>query len=216
MADELHRNAFFFEPNLRMRASTRQSGSSVAEEVHQAERTTCWHAVSGRMIAVVVCMSGSLAYAAALPGEENCVDRRSELTLTLREDASVGADYRLSQATRSFRLALPPGRSAGLHLEPAQARISDDGVVALPRPSRRFRIVVFPDPPERRWAGAWPLAFTVEGRRTAVYLPYLLPLGCGEGRVLLHGGRRVAAVVDGAYHRSSRSIRSPIRTALSS
>lgn len=69
---------------------------------HQAERTTCWHAVSRRIIAVVVCMFGSLAYAAALPGEENCVDGRSELTLTLREDASIAADYRLSQATRSL------------------------------------------------------------------------------------------------------------------
>ena len=168
---------------------------------HQAERTTCWHAVSGRIIAVAVCMFGSLAYAAALRGEENCVDGRSELTLTLREDASIAADYRLSQATRSLRLDMPAGRSENLRLEPAQASISDDGMVALPSPSRSFRIVVFPDPPERRWAGAWPVAFTVEGRGTAVYLPYLLPLGCGDVRVLVRGGHRVAAVVDAAYHR---------------
>ena len=73
--------------------------------------------------------------------------------------------------------------------------------MALPSPSRRFRIVFVPDPPEQRLARAFPLSFTVEGRGTAVYLPYLLPLGCGEVRVLVHGGRRVAAVVDGAYHR---------------
>ena len=150
-------------------------------------------------MAIVVCMSPSGGLRAS-DEVGSCGDRRDDLRLTIRQDGTVAADYTLGQATRSLRLGLPAGRSEGLHLEPAHVSLGADGVVTAPNASQRFRIVLSPDPPERRWAGAYPLAFIVEGRGTAVYVPYLLPEGCGEVRVSVQGGRGVAAVVDGAYH----------------
>ena len=73
------------------------------------------------------------------------------------------------------------------------------GMVALPYATRGFRILLFPDRPEQTWDREYPIAFKLEGRGTAIYLPYLLPEGCVEARVLVQGGRGMAAVADGLY-----------------
>ena len=161
----------------------------------------CLDTVIRALIATVICLSAGVANTDELSREGGCAHGLAELGLTLLADGSVGVDYALNRATRSLRLDLPSGRSENFRLEPAEASMDTDGVVVVPNATRRFRIVVFPDRPEQRRAAEFPPAFNVEGRGTAVYLPYLLPEDCGEVRVLVQGGRGMAAVVDGAYHR---------------
>ena len=157
----------------------------------------CLGRVARPLIATVMGLTTALGNAEELSVEGRC--SLGELRLTLPGDGSVGVDYALNRETRSLRLSLPSGRSESFRLEPAEASMDADGVVVLPNASRGFRITVFPDRPDQRWAAEYPLAFNVEGRGTAVYLPYLLPQDCGEVRVLVRGGRGIAAVADGAY-----------------
>ena len=161
----------------------------------------CPDAVSVALIAAVMCLAPGLAIAKDRAPGEKSAHRLVELRLTILADGSVGVDYSLNHATRSLRLSLPRGRSESVRLEPADALIDADGVVVLPNVARSFGMVISPDRPAQRWAREYPLAFNVEGRGTAVYVPYLLPARRDEVRVFVQGGGGVAAVADGAYLR---------------
>lgn len=156
------------------------------------------------LVAAAIYLCACAVAATAHPRESGCADRHTQIRLTLQADGSIGADYALNQATKSLPLGLPGGRSDGFRLEPAQASMDADGAVVLPKPAQRFRILLSAEPPERRWAGAYPLAFHVAGRGTGVFLPYLLPEACGDTTVLLQGGPNVAALIDGEYRRLER------------
>ena len=164
----------------------------------------CRRARVARLVAAIICLFTGTASAAQPPDEPGCADRRTEIRLNLRENGSIGADYTLDGATRAVPLGLPGGRSEGFRLKPAEASMDSDGTVVLPEPARSFRIVLSAEPPERRWAGAYPLAFSVEGRGTGVFLPYLLPEACGDVTVILQGADHVTAVVDGEFRRVAR------------
>ena len=151
------------------------------------------------LVAAAINLCACAVAATAHPRESGCADRHTQIRLTLQADGSIGADYALNQATKSLPLGLPGGRSEGFRLEPPQASMDADGAVVLPKPAQRFRILLSAEPPERRWARAYPLAFHVAGRGTGVFLPYLLPEACGDTTVLLQGGPNVAALIDGEY-----------------
>ena len=171
------------------------------KKVHSVRNRNCPDAVTAALITTVMCLSAGLGIADDLAPEEESAHRLVELRLTILPDGSVGVDYSLNHATRSLRLSLPRGRSESFRLEPADALMDADGVVVLPNVARNFRMVIFPDRAAQRWAREYPLAFDVEGRGTAIYLPYLLPERRDEMRVFVQGGPGVAAVADGMYVR---------------
>lgn len=159
------------------------------------------------VIVTILCVLYSLVATSGLAEERSCSLRHSEVVLTLHTDGSVGVEYLLDRVVGSLKLPTPTGYSADVIVEDGEGTLNDQGVVVLPSPSNRVRMTLFADPPERRRAGAYPLAFSVEGRGVGVYLPYLLPEGCGETTIRLEGRAGVAAVVDGTHRRLEREYR---------
>ena len=166
----------------------------------RANKRCLWDA----LIVVALCVLSSLGAAEGPSEERRCKERHSEVVLSLHTDGSVGVDYLLDQAERSLKLRLPSGHSWDVVVEGGKGTLDSQGVVDLPKPSNRIHMILFAEPPERRRAGVYPLAFAVEGRGIGVYLPYLLPNGCWETTARLEGAAGVAAVVDGAFRRLER------------
>ncbi len=136
-----------------------------------------------------------------LAEEESCSANLREVALSLPQHGLVSVEYLLDRAVDSFKLPLPDRHFEDVIVEAGKITPNNQGVMHLPTPSNQIRIALRPEPPERRRAGVYPLAFAVEGRGVGVYLPYLLPKACRELAVRLKAGAGVAAVVDGAYRR---------------
>ena len=171
------------------------------KKVPNVRSRICPDAVTVALITTVMCLSAGPGIAGELAAGDASAHRLVELRLTILADGSVGVDYSLNHVTRSLRLSLPRGRSESVRLEPADALMDAEGVVVLPNVARNFRMVILPDRAAQRWVRQYPLAFSVEGRGTAIYLPYLLPERGDEMRVFVQGGPGVAAVADGVYLR---------------
>ncbi len=138
---------------------------------------------------------------------KECREGRIDVVLSVHTNGSVSVDYQLDRAASSLELPMLIGHSGNVFVQEGKGVLDNQGVVILPNPSNRIRMMLVAEPPVRRRTGVYPLVFAVEGRGVGIYLPYLLPEGCGEIAVRIEGGAGAAAVADGAYRRLEHEYR---------